>query len=213
MKRYAIAETFPSVQGEGSMVGTYCAFVRFAGCDLSCWFCDTNHHEREKLTADQLCARIGRYPVGKKDCRWVVLTGGEPLLQVDRMLLDVLHAAGWHVAVETNGHALPGEGVLVAINLLTISPKSPGQFRISDALVRTGLSHTKSLDIKVVLAADGPWSDEALGELRVGSSQYVQPVFEEGKPNPASLERCLAFIRKRPWWKLSVQTHKFLGLR
>jgi organic radical activating enzyme len=140
------------------------------------------------------------WPAVVQQRRWVVLTGGEPLLQLDRALLDALHQAGWLVALETNGTLAGSEHAYC--DWVTASPKHG----VSLAL--------NSMDeLKVVLPGGSPgWSDAELLALeqRVEPCQnlYVQP--EHG--NPTSTERCVSWVLAHPSWGLSLQTHKLLGL-
>lgn len=105
MKTYRINEIFYSLQGEGRWTGRPAVFVRMSGCNLSCPFCDTDFTHYKEMTAQDIveqCLRTGN------ECRFIVLTGGEPSLQADDALIEAWHQAGYYVAVETNGtHLLP----------------------------------------------------------------------------------------------------------
>ena len=111
---YRINEIFYSLQGEGANSGTPAVFVRFAGCNLHCPFCDTDFDTYTEMTAEEILDEIGQYPAD-----FVVLTGGEPSLQVDDALVDAMHSRDLVIAVETNGtHPLPDN-----IDWVTVSPK------------------------------------------------------------------------------------------
>ena len=103
MKR--VNQIFYSLQGEGRNTGRAAVFVRFAGCNLRCSFCDTDFSTWREMSDDEIVAAISQYPT-----RLVVLTGGEPTLQVDRPLVDLLHAHGYEIAMESNGTKQPVEG-------------------------------------------------------------------------------------------------------
>lgn len=112
MKR--INDIFYSLQGEGRNTGRAAIFIRFAGCNLRCSFCDTQFNEYREMTDEQILNEIAQYP-----SRFVVLTGGEPALQVDEPFVQLLHAHGYEIAMESNGTKQPPKG----IDWLTCSPK------------------------------------------------------------------------------------------
>ncbi|MDD7319312.1 MAG: radical SAM protein [Prevotella sp.] len=113
---YRVNDIFSSLQGEGHNTGCAAVFVRFAGCNLRCSFCDTEFDGYREMTAEEIVESIAGGTT-----RFVVLTGGEPSLQVDDALVDALHDAGFWIAMETNGTHLPPRG----IDWLTVSPKIP----------------------------------------------------------------------------------------
>ena len=116
VKMYKVNEIFYSLQGEGRWMGRPAVFVRLSGCNLKCPFCDTDFRGYKEMSADDIlakCLELGG------ECRFIVLTGGEPSLQVDEQLISTLHQAGYYLSMETNGtHAVP-EG----IDWVTCSPK------------------------------------------------------------------------------------------
>ena len=209
---YAIKEIFYTLQGEGANAGRPAVFCRFAGCNLwsgreddraeaVCRFCDTDFVGTDGTlggkfrSAEALAALMAAQWTGHSAARrFCVLTGGEPLLQVDVALLDALHAQGFEIAVETNGtvDAPPG------IDWLCVSPKAG-----SVLLVRAGD------ELKVVVPQDGIDLDE-LVQLPFGN-RLLQPM--DGllqRDNTAwAIQRCL----DDPRWRLSVQTHKVIGIR
>lgn len=224
MKTYAIKAIFDTLQGEGARAGERSVFVRFAGCNLwdgvpahrgqgkgacAAW-CDTDFVGGRKLTAGQLLAEMPGSPT------WCVLTGGEPLLQVDRALIEALGGAGWRVAVETNG-TLPWPGPMA---WRCVSPKLGAKLAVVGAE-----------EVKVILPGGGSgWSDDQLVGLEqtlVAKHYFVQPqdpiqsnLVEMsylhgnssdrlGEQYRANLARCLAFVHEHPRWRLSLQTHKF----
>ena len=212
---YLINEIFYSLQGEGFYSGRPAVFIRFAGCNLRCPFCDTDFSVRERLDAAALVARAvslrGDTSASHAAERpLLVLTGGEPSLQVDDALVSALHEAGFYIAVETNGtHALP-EG----IDWVTCSPK--------DAPVVL----TQADELKVVYRGQDVESLYGLIEAR---HHYLQPcdlTYEVGTRQPATacpsrpassqpastLKETVAYILSHPHWRLSLQIHKLLGI-
>lgn len=208
---YRIAEVFDSIQGEGAQVGRRMVFVRFAGCNLwngredgrskgagacALW-CDTDFLPRRSMTASELLAEMSAlWPAGGE--RWCCITGGEPLLQLDHALCSRLAAEGWRIAVETNGTIDHG----LMLDHVTVSPKKGGELNLRSA-------HA----LKVVLSGDDlAWSDHELRSLAErfrGAGLYVQP--QSG--SEAALRRCMHVVHDNPRWKLSVQMHKFIGVR
>lgn len=206
---YAVKEIFLTLQGEGVQAGRRAVFCRFSGCNLwtgrerdrvraTCTFCDTDFVGTDGTDggrygdADALAEKIEHLWDGPMTNRFVVLTGGEPLLQLDAALIDALHARRFTIAVETNGTiaALPG------IDWLCVSPKAG-----STVVQRSGD------EIKLV------WPQlnvdvEAI-EAWAFSHRLIQPM--DGPDG--SLVAATALVMARPAWRLSLQTHKILGIR
>ncbi len=189
----ALAEIFYSVQGEGAWTGTPAVFVRLAGCNLNCRFCDTDYSTKFFAAAPQVVARVRELG---GDCPMVVLTGGEPFAQrASSGLIDALRADGRRVHVESNGS--------IAVTLpddvwLTVSPKE----RLKPAMAM------RANEVKLIV--DGRVPDEwlaAFGERAVPT--YLQP---EGN-KPANVTLALAAVKARPArFRLGLQTHKFIGV-
>lgn len=205
--RYAVAAMFLSLQGEGMRTGTACAWVRLAGCNLwsgdpkkrhegkgSCaLWCDADFRPRERLTLDEIITRLDKlWPAldamgrPKGDERWVVITGGEPMLQLDREFVQGLAVNGWRIAVETNGSVAPREGVADYLSHVCVSPKQgSGELVHHTAYFAEGpKSHDQTFELKVVCSGEGgraawPTGDLwALGEsypAGLGWAHYVQP--------------------------------------
>ncbi|MCW0197477.1 7-carboxy-7-deazaguanine synthase [Sphingopyxis sp.] len=208
---YAVKEIFLTLQGEGAQAGRRAVFCRFAGCNLwtgrerdrakaVCKFCDTDFVGTDGTLgakyadAAALARVIGEsWGEGAGD-RYVVLTGGEPMLQVDAPLIDALHARGFTIAIETNGtHAVPR-----TIDWICVSPKAG-----SELVQRSGD------ELKLVWPQPG--SDvAALAELDF-AHRLIQPLDD---PNAAAnVQACIDLVMADPRWRLSLQTHKSLGLR
>jgi len=208
---YAVKEIFLTLQGEGAQAGRRAVFCRFAGCNLwtgrekdrakaICRFCDTDFVGTDGTLggkysdASSLAATIAAiWGEGAGD-RYVVLTGGEPMLQVDDALIKALHEQGFTIAIESNGTlAIPR-----SIDWICVSPKAGSE-----------LVQTSGDELKLVWPQPG--SDVAgLAELDF-AHRLVQPLDD---PNAAAnVQACIDLVMEDPRWRLSLQTHKSLGLR
>ena len=193
---YGLVELFESLQGEGRNAGRPCVFVRFAGCNLSCPWCDTDVAEKFSLPLGELVAEIGRFRP-----KSVVLTGGEPTLQPDMPeLVAALKERGYWIAVETNG--TNDADWLQFADYVACSPKS--EFPDSLALARAD-------EVRVVA------SSEAVAEFcrkvraRIAATDYyVSPCDRDGEIDFATAKAVLSQLEG---WSLSVQLHKLLGFR
>ena len=207
---YAVKECFLTLQGEGMQTGRRAVFLRFAGCNLwsgrerdrataQCNFCDTDFvgtdGERGGKFADSdglADLVLDLWGVGREN-RLVVITGGEPMLQLDRQLIDALHARGFRVAVESNGTLAAIEG----IDWLCVSPKAG-----TDVVQRSGD------ELKLV------WPQRGIDPVELESWDFsnflVQPMDCEAREE--ALKAAIGLVMERPRWSLSLQTHKVLGL-
>jgi organic radical activating enzyme len=197
MKR--INDIFYSLQGEGHNTGRAAVFVRFAGCNLRCSFCDTEFDTYREMSDEEILAAISGYPA-----RFVVLTGGEPTLQVDEAFIELLHQHGYEVAMESNGTRPAPRN----LDWLTVSPK----VRSEKLEVR---SEKVADELKVVF--DETTAPESyLSPLTSNFSPllYLQPC-DTGDVvrNEAIIARCVEYIKEHPWWRLSLQTHKLVGFK
>ena len=187
---YRVNEIFYSLQGEGLNTGRAAVFVRFSGCNLSCAFCDTDHSRSTGMTADDIVREASIFPA-----RFVILTGGEPALQVDDLLVEALHGAGFTVAVETNGtHALPK-----GIDWVTVSPKT--------AMVEV----TRCNELKLLFTSPD-FQPSAPG---VQADHYLLQPCDTGDAslNQAIMRSAVEYVKQHPEWRLSLQTHKMAGFR
>ncbi len=196
-KRYRVNDIFYSLQGEGRHTGRAAVFVRFSGCNLRCPFCDTDFSDCRELSACEISAQVCQW----RDCGFVVLTGGEPSLQVDDALVDTLHRAGFYIAIETNGtNPLPA-----AIDWVTLSPKN------------CFVEHAPALavgrvdEVKVVF--DGIHDPQDYGSLCQGQYLNLQPC-DTGNTtrNREVTLQCVEYIKQHPQWHLSLQTHKLIHI-
>ena len=193
--KYLINEIFYSVQGEGRWTGRPAIFIRFSGCNLRCPFCDTDFSKKVPMSIDEILAKISEW----KQCRFIVLTGGEPTLQVDREFVEILHGYGYTVAIETNGT----REVMPNIDWITVSPKA--------AYVENGkVWVTYADEVKVVYDGVHEVSDFDIQ----ANYFYVQPC-DTADPvkNEKIIRDCVAFIKENPKWSLSLQTQKILKVR
>ena len=216
---YTVKELFPTLQGEGAHAGRAAVFCRFAGCNLwsgreedrasaVCQFCDTDFVGSDGAgggkfeTADQLADAIeaawNSTSAGPQQ-RYVVFTGGEPLLQLDTALIEVLHAKGFAVAIETNGTIKVPKGV----DWVCVSPKAGSELIVLQAD-----------EIKVVIPQVGHRSLEILlarFEKMDYRNRFLQAM--DGPNLQENLALAVRLCQKRPLWRLSVQAHKMIGIR
>lgn len=195
-KTYRINELFYSLQGEGRWTGRPAVFVRFSGCNLCCPFCDTHFASGADMTGEEIVDRVGKEGGA---CRFVVLTGGEPTLQVDEWLVGLLHAAGYYVTMETNGT----RPVPAGVDWVTCSPK--------DLFVPNARPViTVCQELKVVYDGCHDIPDYAAIHAQ---SRCVQPCDTgDAVRNADILRQCIDFVKCHPHWQLSLQTHKIIHI-
>jgi 7-carboxy-7-deazaguanine synthase (Cx14CxxC type) len=209
---YQVKEIFYTLQGEGAHAGRPAVFCRFAGCNLwsgreqdrataVCQFCDTDFVGTDGTlggkfaNAQALAQQIAQqWPAGDHGHRFVVMTGGEPLLQVDTALVAALHAQQFQIAVETNGSIAAPPG----IDWICVSPKAGAPW-----VQRSGD------ELKVVWPQAG--LDLAELETQTFTHRYLQPM--DNIFHKANLQACIAQCLAHPAWRLSLQTHKITGIR
>ncbi len=202
---YAVKEIFATLQGEGAQSGRASVFCRFAGCNLwsgreqdrdaaVCRFCDTDFLGGGRFgDAEALADAIERAWLGGAGRRYVVFTGGEPLLQLDSAVITAMHERGFEVAVETNGTMLAPDG----IDWLCVSPKAGAAFR-----QRSGD------ELKLVFPQDG--LDPAALEALDFRHFFLQPM--DGPARAENTKAAVAACLARPRWRLGVQAHKMIGI-
>ena len=205
---YAVKELFLTLQGEGAQAGRRAVFLRFAGCNLwsgreqdraaaACNFCDTDFVGTDgvnggRYDASGLAARVAEL-WGAEPGRFVVITGGEPMLQLDAALIDTLHGEGFEIAVETNG-TLPATA---GIDWICVSPKAG-----SDVVQRSGN------ELKLV------WPQPGIDPEALTAWEFdhflIQPM--DCADGEAAVAAAVDYVMAHPRWRLSLQTHKLLGL-
>jgi 7-carboxy-7-deazaguanine synthase (Cx14CxxC type) len=208
---YSVKEIFLTLQGEGAQAGRPAVFCRFAGCNLwsgreddrstaQCRFCDTDFVGTDGTlggkykTAGQLADLLETTWGSEPKHRFVVFTGGEPLLQLDDALIKAVHARGFEIAVETNGTVVPPAG----IDWLCTSPKAGTEW-----IVRQGQ------ELKLVFPQPG--IDPADLENLPFDEFWLQPM--DGPDQAANTKAAIEYCLAHPRWRLSVQTHKLIGIR
>ncbi len=196
---FRVNEIFYSVQGEGKLAGTPMVFIRFTDCNLRCtrtnagFDCDTEFTSGTEMTLrDLLDAAMDKAPDGL----WVLLTGGEPGLQVTEAMIEAFHDAGWKVAIETNGTIKLPDG----IDWICVSPKS----------AEHTLQQTRADEVKYVR-----FQGQAIPVTRVRATHYLlSPAFQaDGSVRPDDLAHVRDLVLANPGWTLSAQTHKLWGVR
>jgi 7-carboxy-7-deazaguanine synthase len=209
---YAVKEIFYTLQGEGAQSGRPAVFCRFAGCNLwsgreadrasaTCTFCDTDFVGTDgegggKFDSALALARVvaSFWPAGEMARRYVVCTGGEPLLQLNEPLIDALHAEGFDVAVETNGTQQPPAG----LDWTCVSPKAGAPLVV-----------TSGDELKLVYPQEDA-QPERFSTLDF-SHFFLQPM--DGPHLADNTRTAMAYCLAHPQWRLSLQTHKLLGIR
>ena len=216
---YTVKELFPTLQGEGAHAGRAAVFCRFAGCNLwsgreedrasaVCQFCDTDFVGSDGIgggkfeTAISLATAIEaswESTLAGPQQRYVVFTGGEPLLQLDSDLIEALHVKGFEVAIETNGTIKVPKGV----DWVCVSPKAG-----SDLIV------LQANELKLVIPQSGHEPLEKLMarfEKMDYRNRFLQPM--DGPNLKMNTELAVSLCQKRPLWRLSLQSHKLIGIR
>lgn len=195
---YTINEIFYSLQGEGVRAGTPNLFLRFTGCNQTCrkethgFDCDTEFTSGRRMSLDEILAEF-RHLVPASP--WVILTGGEPALQLDTHLIDALHAAGYQLAIETNGSIELPPG----LDWITVSPK------VAEHAIRQRTAH----EVKYVRAYG-----QAIPRTVVQADhKLISPAFSGNELDPRTLEWCIRLVKENPDWRLSVQMHKTWRIR
>jgi 7-carboxy-7-deazaguanine synthase (Cx14CxxC type) len=207
---YTVKEIYYTLQGEGAQTGRPAVFLRFAGCNLwtgreedrstaICQFCDTDFLGTDGpgggkfASARELAAAVANQWPAKSGKPLVVCTGGEPLLQLDAPLVEALHALGFEIAIETNGTRLPPAG----IDWITVSPKAG-----ADLVLQSGT------ELKLIYPQPGA---EPEGFERLAFRHFfLQPM--DGPARDRNTRLAVEYCLAHPPWRLSLQTHKYIGI-
>ena len=202
-----INEIFYSLQGEGRNAGRAGVFVRFSGCNLKCPFCDTDFKDYTEMSEPEVVEAIKRADEGGSG--FVILTGGEPTMQITDSFLALLHKAGYEVAVETNGCYT--DAAAFAFDWITLSPKGP-------FFGKNGLtSETLEADeVKLVVDMDNVDEDiiRNYHEKIEADYYYLQPCDTGNHDlNAKIIDKTICLIKNNPEWQLSLQQQKILGVR
>ena len=200
-KKYAIVELFTSIQGEGAFTGTNMLFVRLAGCNLNCHFCDEPLH-KQKISGTHTAEMLVE-EAHKAGTSWVCITGGEPSIQDLNPLIESFQMAGFQVMVESNGFKQKN---ITKADHKCLSPKGDD--------IPEGL--WDSVKILVDIDTDLGFVQMLVNSVLEGNVEaqiYVQPINYETQVNDESLEACFKMIEEIPALGLSIQLHKILGVQ
>jgi 7-carboxy-7-deazaguanine synthase len=206
-KRYRVNEIFCSPQGEGHRQGEPSIFVRFTGCNLRCrveagprspggFDCDTEFISGINMPAAELVTEV-KHLSTQTDCKWIVLTGGEPTLQVDGYLCDLLHEQGFSLQIETNGtRGIPHAW---GIDFITVSPK------VAEHAIR----QLTADEVKYVRGYK-----QGIPHTRVKAQHhFISPAFDGSEMDADAVRWCHQLAKENPPWKVSTQQHKLDGVR
>lgn len=188
-----INEIFYSLQGEGARVGQASVFIRLAGCDLSCGFCDTEFASGSDMTTDELINHVKQYPT-----QWITWTGGEPMLQLNTKTIKAFRAAGYKQSIETNG----GHPVPFFIDWVVVSPK------VAEHVVArnfpNGVDELRYAWHSGKISTPNPST--------TAQHKYISPICDGNQINSKNLKHCIELCKTNPEWKLSVQQHKIWNI-
>ena len=205
-KTYRINECFYSLQGEGVRAGTPNVFVRFSGCNLRCdvqagpkspggFACDTEFESGRALTLPGIKEWVERC---SKDCRWLILTGGEPGLQVDQQFVDYFHSLDYQMAIETNG-TIDLSSLSPALDWITLSPK----------VAEHALKQLKANELKYVRG----WGQGIPKPAATADHSLISPAASGLEIPQETLQWCIKLCLENPKWRLSQQLHKLWQVR
>lgn len=197
-----INEIFYSIQGEGCRTGVPSVFIRFSGCNLQCGFCDTEHERGVAMSDEEIIEEVKRYPA-----KQIVLTGGEPSLFIDSEFIRKLKSAtGREITIETNGTRTLPEG----IDWVTVSPKF-GMSKTGDSSIARGL---KADELKVVDVGQPLEPYFNLECVDADTILLLQPCYDADEEiREKNTRRTIQRVLDDPRWRLSLQTHRFMGIR
>ena len=197
MNKLKVVEIFYSIQGEGANTGMLAIFIRLSGCNLKCWYCDTEWHNYTEMSIPEILNNIEQYT-----CKNIIWTGGEPTLQLNDEILE--NFKGYYHCIETNGTNV----VSSIIDYISCSPKVTPQklnqnFPFIDE-IRYPLSIGETLP--------------SIDELPLAFNYYISPLFlgtenERMEKSQENIDYCIDYIKQNPGWKLSIQLHKLLNFR
>ena len=198
MNAYKINEIFHSLQGEGFHSGTPAVFVRFSGCNLRCEFCDTQHQQGTMMSLQDIVNEVNKCP----NAPLLVLTGGEPSLFIDEEFVAALKTAtGKLISIETNGtHELPQN-----IDWVTLSPKTAFAGGSAEPCVLTRCD-----ELKVVYLGQ----DLSQYDTIEAAHRFLQPCYSPDATRcQQQMQACVEAVMSHPHWRLSLQIHRYLGIR
>ena len=195
---YDIVEIFHSVQGEGARAGIPHIFVRFGNCNLRCEWCDTDFLTYEEMTAEKIIKEVEKFP-----CKNIILTGGEPMLNALWPLRRLFNQRGYHISIETNGTIPIDEGL---IDWICVSPKD-------QLYPNTKIKQRTGNELKCVyVGQDLSLYDDLVSGF---DNLFLQPCYIESESvewNGRNFAQTESLVKMNPTWRLSLQTHKWMGI-
>jgi len=195
---YNIVEIFHSVQGEGARAGIPHIFIRFGNCNLRCEWCDTDFLNYEEMTAEKIIKEVEKFP-----CKNVILTGGEPMLNDLWPLRRLFNQRGYHISIETNGTIPIDEGL---IDWICVSPKD-------QLYPNTKIKQKTGNELKCVyVGQDLSLYDDLVSGF---DNLFLQPCYIESESvewNGRNFAQTESLVKMNPTWRLSLQTHKWMGI-
>jgi 7-carboxy-7-deazaguanine synthase len=197
MQKLNIVEIFYSIQGEGANTGMPAIFIRLGGCNLQCWYCDTEWHQYKEMSIPEILSAIAAY-----NCKNIIWTGGEPTLQLTNDILGYFN--GYYHCIETNGtNPVPS-----LIDYISCSPK------VSPARLKQHFTYIDEIRFPLNKGDQLP----SIEELPAAKHYYISPLFlgaenERMERSQENIDYCLDYILQHPGWKLSIQLHKLLNIR
>jgi len=217
MKNLNVVEIFSSLQGEGGRAGEASIFIRLAGCNKNCWYCDTDFITGAK---ERTVESIHQYISLFNPIKWIVWTGGEPLLQLDEEIINYFHDLGYKQAIETNG-TLP---IPRGLDYVVVSPKVPSHLLEDNLFPKKdwcGMMVKDKINEFRFIVPINNWSDEIdlpnIDSLPKADYYYLSPMFvgkEKDKIQEIALNKTIEYIMKtEPRWRLSVQQHKIWKIK
>jgi 7-carboxy-7-deazaguanine synthase len=194
MNKLKVVEIFYSIQGEGANTGMPAIFIRLSGCNLKCWYCDTEWHKHIEMSISDILLQIEQYP-----CKNIIWTGGEPTLQLTDEILS--HFSSYYQCIETNGtNPVPSR-----IDYISCSPK------VAPEILKRHFSFIDEIRYPLNKEEKLPMIEE----LPTAKNYYISPLFlgDENRRmdlNQENIDYCIDYILHNPGWKLSIQLHKLL---
>lgn len=189
-----IKEIFYSLQGEGGRQGAASIFIRLAKCNLNCDFCDTDFENGTIMGLDNIAFEIAKYPA-----KWIIWTGGEPMLQLKEEHLQFFYERGYQQALETNGT----RKVLADFDYVTCSPKKDYD------RIRSLIPHVDEIRLPVKAGDTIP----SISILPKATRYFLSPIFDGEKLVKENVDYCINYVLAHPEWELSLQVHKLLHIK
>ncbi|MDR1372007.1 MAG: 7-carboxy-7-deazaguanine synthase QueE [Dysgonamonadaceae bacterium] len=188
-----VKEIFYSLQGEGGRQGEASIFIRLAGCNLRCAFCDTDFSDGTAMKLDEILSVIRQYP-----CLWLIWTGGEPALQLTAEDIVYFKQKGYFQAIESNGHySLPN-----GLDYTVVSPKGNIKYAAK-------INHLID-EIRLPVEIGDKLPD--INILPHAKLYFISPIFSEKKKTQKNIDYCVELVKQNPQWRLSLQMHKLIGI-